>query len=323
MVAQLDATAQFLRGHAFAHNTKRSYSTHLNSYLEFCSLTGLPPFPISAQQATRYIAHLSQRLKYTSITKYINILRLLCLETEQPNPLVTWSVTSVLRGVRRVKGDQRDSKLPITPHMLLRIRSFLKLNQPLHCTLWAAYLTAFFSLLRTSNLVPPSTAAFDVNKHLCRGDLSPHDGGLLLTIKWSKTIQYKERSYQLPLPYIQGHPLCPVTALHSLLSMGPSLPPSTPLFAFPNCTGVTVLTRHTFTDHLHQHLQGCGFDTAAYSGHSFRRGGASWAFDSGLPGELVQVLGDWKSDSYKLYLEMNNNSKMSMISNCVKHLPTN
>ena len=295
----------------------------MNSYLQFCSITGLAPFPISASNATRYIAHLAERLQYTSITKYLNILRLLCLECGQPNPLSTWPVVSVLRGVRRVKGDQRNSKLPITPNMLLQIRQHLHLHQPLDCTLWAAYLTAFFTLLRTANLVPPSTATFDPNKHLCRSDLSLHEGGLLLNIKWSKTVQYKERSYQLPVPYIPGHPLCPVTALHSLLRMGPTLPPSTPLFAFPNITGVTILTRHTFTSKLHQHLLCCGFDTAAYSGHSFRRGGASWAFDSGLPGELVQVLGDWKSDSYKLYLEMNNTSKMSMITNCVKYLPYN
>jgi hypothetical protein len=186
---------------------------------------------------------------------------------------------------------------------------------------FAAYLTAFFSLLWTSNLLPNSANNFDPSRHLCLGDLSHHPGGLLLHIKWSKTVQFKERSYQLPLPYIPGHPLCPVTALEQLLSLGPSLPLSAPLFAFPNLTGVTLLTRSIFSKCLQQHLQHCGVDPSSYSGHSFRRGGASWAFDSGLPGELVQVLGDWKSDSYKLYVTMDNSAKMAMVSNCTKHLP--
>ena len=42
-----------------------------------------------------------------------------------------------------------------------------------------------------------------------------------------------------------------------------------------------------------------------YSSHSFRRGGgASWAFKSQIPGELIQLHGDWASDAYKKYLEV-------------------
>ena len=40
-----------------------------------------------------------------------------------------------------------------------------------------------------------------------------------------------------------------------------------------------------------------------YRGHSFRRGGANWAFQCGVPGELIQVFGDWSSEAYKSYLE--------------------
>ena len=40
-----------------------------------------------------------------------------------------------------------------------------------------------------------------------------------------------------------------------------------------------------------------------YRGHSFRRGAATFAFNSGVPGELVQHFGDWASDAYKAYLE--------------------
>ena len=40
-----------------------------------------------------------------------------------------------------------------------------------------------------------------------------------------------------------------------------------------------------------------------YRGH-FRRGAASFAFRSGVPGELIQNFGDWASDVYKTYLEI-------------------
>ena len=39
------------------------------------------------------------------------------------------------------------------------------------------------------------------------------------------------------------------------------------------------------------------------SGHSLRRGGATWALSSGIPGEIVKAMGDWKSVCYLVYLD--------------------
>ena len=50
-------------------------------------------------------------------------------------------------------------------------------------------------------------------------------------------------------------------------------------------------------------------DSFNFRGHSFRRGGATWAFRSGVPGELIQVYGDWASDAYKIYLEFSEDAK--------------
>ena len=64
-------------------------------------------------------------------------------------------------------------------------------------------------------------------------------------------------------------------------------------------------------------------DPAAFSGHSFRRGGASWAFNNGVPGELVQAMGDWKSDAYKVYLEFSLSSKFTIAQRLATCLPIN
>ena len=39
------------------------------------------------------------------------------------------------------------------------------------------------------------------------------------------------------------------------------------------------------------------------SSHSLRRGGATWALSSGIHGELVKAMGDWKSVCYLVYLD--------------------
>ena len=41
-----------------------------------------------------------------------------------------------------------------------------------------------------------------------------------------------------------------------------------------------------------------------YSGHSFRRGAATWAQQAGISGEDIQLLGRWTSDAYKRYIEV-------------------
>ena len=55
---------------------------------------------------------------------------------------------------------------------------------------------------------------------------------------------------------------------------------------------------NTRTDHLSQ----AGTDTSNYSGHSFRIGAASAAAQAGYSDSLIQTLGRWKSDAFRLYL---------------------
>ena len=58
-----------------------------------------------------------------------------------------------------------------------------------------------------------------------------------------------------------------------------------------------------------------------FRGHSFRRGGAIWAFQNGVPGYLIQIYGDWASDTYKCYLEFSNEAKLQVAREMVNALP--
>lgn len=49
-------------------------------------------------------------------------------------------------------------------------------------------------------------------------------------------------------------------------------------------------------------LQDLGLPAKDFTSHSFRRGGASFAFRAGLPVDLIKILGDWHSDAILLYL---------------------
>lgn len=285
----------------FAASTKKTYSSYLAMYYKFCSQFKISPVPISQFDLSRYVAFLSFRLKFSSIQNYLSVVRLLHLEAGFDNPLSTHYMGSIQKGTRRLLGDASSSKLPITPHILKGIHSLLSFSDPLHVPFWAACLVAFFSFFRKSNLLPPSTNSFDPSKQLSRSHLHFHADGLTIQVTWSKTIQYQERTLSIPLPYIKNSPFCPSTALWLAFKQGD--PSNMSPFQYMEGYHLTFLTYPKFLVFLKQCLHRLGFDTSRYSGHSFRRGGASFALESGVPADLVQTQGDWRSDAYKLYID--------------------
>ena len=60
----------------------------------------------------------------------------------------------------------------------------------------------------------------------------------------------------------------------------------------------------SFTSYLCNHLAPLGFDPKLFAGHSLRRGGASFAYQRGVPIELFKALGEWHSDTILIYLTM-------------------
>ena len=75
------------------------------------------------------------------------------------------------------------------------------------------------------------------------------------------------------------------------------------------------LSYKTFIGRLRSILGG------AFSGHSFRRGGATSAFRAGMTGELIQDIGFWKSDSYLRYLVTNNDQTLEAVRKLGLSLP--
>ena len=117
-------------------------------------------------------------------------------------------------------------------------------------------------------------------------------------------IQFRERVYTVPLALIHTCVLCPVTALAAVMLRNTSMNPSSPSFA----TCSYVLTQNIFSNRL-KCITKLGLCDKSYSAHSLRRGGASWAFRIGLPAEVIQMMGDWRSDAYKLYFETSREQK--------------
>jgi len=81
--------------------------------------------------------------------------------------------------------------------------------------------------------------------------------------------------------------------MQKMLAKLPSPPsPTSPLFSLD---GHKPVTRQWFLKRTKSLLSKAGYKPESFSGHSFRRGGAQTAFDSGLPPDEIQRIGRWKS----------------------------
>ena len=89
---------------------------------------------------------------------------------------------------------------------------------------------------------------------------------------------------------------CAVRALRHLFQRWPASL-SSPLFDIDG-----AFSRTFVTESLRQALRSAGLE-GHYSGHSFRRGAATSGRIAGLSEDEMMLLGRWKSDSYRLYVE--------------------
>lgn len=300
MAAELRSEVAGYKAATFSENTKRTYASHLKSYMEFCKTLNCIPVPAEEENVCMYAAYLSRRIKYNSLRQYLNIVRLLHIENGYPNPLDCWSLKSTLRGIKRLKGDSVERKEPVTPLLLLKLYRVLDSSNVLDMNFWAACLVMFFGTFRKSNLFPDSKAGFDSSKQFTRSDfVVTVTGHIYITVRWTKTIQCRERSYQVKLPYFD-HPLSPAKAVAKVFEMC-KLGPNTPAFV-SNRSG-SPMTGSGFNRKLCKTLEACGCGSGNYSSHSFRRGSAVWAIQCGLPTEMVKFMGDWKSAAYLNYVD--------------------
>ena len=152
-------------------------------------------------------------------------------------------------------------------------------------------------------MVPTTVWGFNPHKHLKHGDCIIDEDLQKVTIgiRWAKNHQFSRELLTFPLPALQGSVLCPVAAILKVRRLIP-VSDQQHLFQMPNNMG--SFTYRQFTNKLRQTLKELGVqEYAAFSSHSFRRGGTTISFLCGVPTEMIKLLGNWSSDAYLSYLE--------------------
>ena len=189
--------------------------------------------------------------------------------------------------------------------MLLQLHDRFNLESSIEASFWAICLVAFYGMFRKSHLLPMSPTSFDPRKQLTKADFKIFPRGVLTNIRWSNTIQYRRR-VEISLPCIPRSPLFPTAAIVNALRFTAS--GSNRCSQTFNWSDDRQLVHGfscgSFASFLRNHLASLGFDPKLFAGHSLRRGGASFAYQRGVPIELFKAFGEWHSDTILIYLTM-------------------
>ena len=166
---------------------------------------------------------------------------------------------------------------------------------------------AFFAFFRASNLAPKSTKRFDSTCHPCLADVSPDGEDLLFRLRWSITLQEGVRQVYIPLPSLPGSPVDPKSAWRQYCTAihASSLEPVSPLLRCtgrPSCPPISIRDLHSM---FRRAVHGAGLRRHRYTLDSLRRGGAMFAYQSGVPLQEIKRHGTRRSNAVDAYLDQN------------------
>lgn len=292
------------RRSAYATGTRKNLKLQWESYLLFCVYFGLSFLPTSTEVLSLYSQFSSRTMKSAqSIKNYISGVKTMNLilgySIEHINSFI---INLGLKGIAREHPNCIKQADPITPAILKEIYKALDMTKNENIVYWCLFLFAFYLFARKSNLVPTVKKDLKEKKFLCHKDVECFENTLIVSMRWSKTIQFGERILRTPLVAISGSNLCPVTAYKQMRATVRAKNDD-PLFKLSENKCI-FYKQYQKKQLLKNVVKKIGLKSDSFSSHSFRRGGCLHAFRSGVPADLLQLHGDWKSDAYMRYLSL-------------------
>ncbi|XP_019642643.1 PREDICTED: uncharacterized protein LOC109483942 [Branchiostoma belcheri] len=300
----LEEDTRTTQASVFAVGTSRNHQTHISTYLNFCNYFGIVPMPANPHNLACYAQFLSRSLRSSdSIAHYLSSVKLF----HHLNGFTTFSldhfeIAHTMKGLKKRLQHRPRQHGRVDIPLLVDLAGCFNPQVPRDAAIWAAIVFSFFTFFRRSNVVLDSKTQFDPKKHLKRRDILVSPAGLLIYVTWTKTLQSRERVLSVPLLPIPGSPICPVAAYTHMCDLIPT-EPDQPAFVVPTRgRKLRPLTTSMLEKAFARAAASIGIPAGSLTLHDLRRGGYTLAFQAGVPRELRQLHGDWRSDADHVYL---------------------
>lgn len=267
----------------------------------------LPLLPASVDTIVCFMEFMSLTSSYEHLKHLLFSVKFLHLAYDLQFPENNFKLDMTMQGLKRRLARVPYQVLPITPKILRGMYKHLDMKKNEDLALWCSFLISFYGLLRKKNAVP-ETALYDTAKVLTRLNITIDPAGncLYMYIGFSKTIQFGSRDLVLPIPGNKDPSLDPVRHMQELFNRVQAAP-AAPAFTYgPGC----FINYTKFTTRLKELLTKAGYTASNFSGHSFRRGGASFLHACGGTSLMVQAAGDWSSSCFTRYLFLSTEDRL-------------
>ena len=304
------SAAIYTQQYLYAPGTAKNIKSHIRTFLIFCAYFNRAAVPADTDTLVAFAEFMSVTVGYQHIKHIFSSIKLLHTIYNIDFLEYDFRVDTALQSLKRRLAKTPLRVLPMTPDILRSLYLFLDMSKPQDQALWASFLVAFFCMFRKKSLVPESFSKFDPKLGLSRKKVGIHKdrGCAFIYTNFAKNIQFAEKDIVIPLLHIPDDVLCPVTAIHKLITNNP-VSYDAPLFSYLQSGRTHCITYSLFTTRLKQLLSQAGYSPDLYSGHSFRRGGASFLYSLGADPIMIKFSGDWLSDSYLNYVSVDLSSR--------------
>jgi hypothetical protein len=285
-------------GQAVDNSTWKNYGSALNSYLNFIKLHEFPlePTPNTLSLFTVYMCH---HIKPNSVATYLSGI---CQQLEPYFPDVRIARNSALvhrtlQGCRRLCATPTSRKRALTLGDLETVTNALTNSSDYNDLLFLAQLlTGFFALFRLGEMTYPDDPQLrDPRKVTKRTSVRFSDNSFQFFLPGHKADRFFEGNTIIVRK--NGRIFDPHKHFLTYIEARDNkFPFSSPLWL---TSSGAVPTRSFFIKRLRRFFSS---DTA---GQSLRAGGATSLAENGVPPSIIQAIGRWASDTFKIYIRKN------------------
>ena len=217
---QLKKDLRKMQSKAYSSGTLKNLECQWRSFRHFSikyNIFDCPVHPHTICLFAQYLAYSFHSAK--AVRNYVDGVRKVhVLWRTEPPSLADIEVMITLLGLNKTMLSPVKQAQPIIPDIMLDMVTFLDLSKRAALAFWGVVVIEFFTFFHKSILIPDSKDQFDPNKQLSHAAVRFDNTLAILTVMWSKTIQYRQRSVEVPLFPVPNSPLCPVTVVKALMA---------------------------------------------------------------------------------------------------------
>ena len=260
-------------------------------YLKVCKKFKWNPFGCTSSQACKYVAYLSDSMRYSSVINYYQTV--IFYHNVRGSPVTNWAdpmLSQTVKGIKNLETTPEDVKDPVTEKHLIKMFSNVKVKNEFGVLIWTMIIFLFRTLLRVGHVV--------VSPHtLRRRDVKFFRRGAMVTVNSSKTKQ-KGSAHKIPLSRVEDVRLCPVFWLEKIIKIYPGVD-SDLLFSTGNFPQIS----YSIFNKAFKGLISISKVQGNFSTHSLRRGGTTAMRAAGVPLSYIKERGQWVSDCVFKYIK--------------------